>query len=100
MREAALAAALMAAFRAAAQRAAALATMAFVTTASTAGFVAPVISLSSTVVDSVSIVGFTIPATGMGAAQETPLAAAATMAAEAMAAPAAAIAAAAMFPPP
>ena len=91
-----MAAALMAAFRAAAQSAAALATMAFVTTASTAGFVAPVISLSSTVVDSVSIVGFTIP----GAAQETLLPAAATMAAEAMAAPAAAIAAAAMFPTP
>jgi hypothetical protein len=49
VREAALAAALMAAFRAAALRAAALATMAFVTTAPTAGFVAPVISLSFTV---------------------------------------------------
>jgi hypothetical protein len=99
--EAALAAALMAAFRAAALRATALATMAFVTTAPTAGFVAPVISLSFTVTaDSVSTAGFTIPATGMEAAREMQLSAAAAMTAEAMAASAAAIAAAAMSPTP
>jgi hypothetical protein len=81
----------MAAFRAAAQRAA-LATTAFVTMASTEGFIAPVISLSFTVTAySVSTVGLTIPVTGMRAAQETPLPAAATMAAEAMAASAAAM---------
>ncbi len=55
------------------------------TTASTAGFVAPVISLSFAVTaDSVSTVRFMIPAMGMGAAREMPLPAAAIVAAAAV----------------